>query len=491
MFARPMPARACRYGPAIYDGMSYFKKGDFPDNMPAVWDDHYGRRGGDAPIVIGETGGSYEGKDRQWQDRLIQYAAERGIGVFCALLPPLPSPSHHDPTTCACFRLSHPAAIPDVCGRAHCVFCGLLDAADFALNPDPDDATGLLNDDWTTMRPGQLSLLSRLPSTKVSVVMPPPSPPLPPDPSPPPPPSPPPECVAGRTPLEAKKGCKKGDNPEKCAALYRLEPADDGDGDGDGGGDAYYRCAWDDDSDVCTKERTPCAGAMSDDKAARLAAKDAESAASASSSLSSPPPTTAGDDAFVWADPPASPSPAPPPGTPLRPPPPFPPLPPRPPPSPHPEKVWSSGAGWGTLSPPGPTMGGGGSPPSASASAQGGGERAASGQRAGQPGSTDDDDDRQAYLIMLLALVAGPLLVAVATYRGLRSDAVGGRTAEDDDDEDEDGDESDGDEEQAGQAGQADGVTAADGPRKGKKAKSRRDPTKAGRKGKAPKYTDI
>ena len=90
-----MSARACRYGPAIYDGMSYFKKGDFPDNMPAVWDDHYGRRGGDAPIVIGETGGSYEGKDRQWQDRLIQYAAERGIGVFCALLPPLPPRPRH------------------------------------------------------------------------------------------------------------------------------------------------------------------------------------------------------------------------------------------------------------------------------------------------------------------------------------------------------------------------------------------------------------
>ena len=49
------------YGPAIYDGMKYFNDGAFPRNMPRVWDDHYGSRGGAVPIVIGETGGSYQG----------------------------------------------------------------------------------------------------------------------------------------------------------------------------------------------------------------------------------------------------------------------------------------------------------------------------------------------------------------------------------------------------------------------------------------------
>ena len=41
----------------------------------------YGARGGDTPIIIGETGGTYEGKDKQWQDALIDYAAERGMGA--------------------------------------------------------------------------------------------------------------------------------------------------------------------------------------------------------------------------------------------------------------------------------------------------------------------------------------------------------------------------------------------------------------------------
>ena len=58
--------------------MGYFHDRSFPQNMPAIWDDHWGGRAGSQPIVIGETGGHYTGDDRVFQDALIEYCKATG-----------------------------------------------------------------------------------------------------------------------------------------------------------------------------------------------------------------------------------------------------------------------------------------------------------------------------------------------------------------------------------------------------------------------------
>merc|ERR1712070_115831 len=62
------------YGPSVYM-QDYFKSWDFPNNMPGIWDSHFGfvQQATGAPVVIGEYGGMYDGKDKQWQDKFFQY----------------------------------------------------------------------------------------------------------------------------------------------------------------------------------------------------------------------------------------------------------------------------------------------------------------------------------------------------------------------------------------------------------------------------------
>ncbi len=54
------------YGPDVYN-MPYFDASD----LPAIWEVHFGRMAGRFPLGIGEFGGSYEGKDRVWQDAFV------------------------------------------------------------------------------------------------------------------------------------------------------------------------------------------------------------------------------------------------------------------------------------------------------------------------------------------------------------------------------------------------------------------------------------
>ena len=113
------------YGPSVYMH-DYFKERDFPNNMENIWETHFGfaqQYTGQA-IVIGEMGGFYTGKDREWQDWAIKYAARRGFGVFY-----------------------------------------------FELNPDSEDTGGLLANDWTSPLAGKLALLRALPSTDVQTVV--------------------------------------------------------------------------------------------------------------------------------------------------------------------------------------------------------------------------------------------------------------------------------------------------------------------------------
>ena len=110
------------YGPSVYM-QDYFKSWDFPNNMPGIWDSHFGfvQQATGAPVVIGEYGGMYDGKDKQWQDKFFQYINSKQMGSFY-----------------------------------------------FALNPDSDDTGGILLKDWTTPEAGKLAGLNTIRATSVA-----------------------------------------------------------------------------------------------------------------------------------------------------------------------------------------------------------------------------------------------------------------------------------------------------------------------------------
>lgn len=64
------------YGPDVY-AQSYFDAADFPANLPAIWDEHFGFAWDDGySVVPGEFGGQYGGgdaRDDEWQDAFIDY----------------------------------------------------------------------------------------------------------------------------------------------------------------------------------------------------------------------------------------------------------------------------------------------------------------------------------------------------------------------------------------------------------------------------------
>lgn len=65
---------------------SYFSAFTFPNNMPAIWDAHWGFLRDTQPraVVVGEWGGFCKGKDAKWQRRLARYLRERGMtDNFC------------------------------------------------------------------------------------------------------------------------------------------------------------------------------------------------------------------------------------------------------------------------------------------------------------------------------------------------------------------------------------------------------------------------
>jgi endoglucanase len=95
------------YGPGVY-WQPWFDPPEFPANLPAVWDAHWGYLAADqaAPVVLGEFGGRSVGADPEgvWQRALMAYAQERGIGWL-----------------------------------------------NWSFNPDSSDTGGLLGDDWLTV----------------------------------------------------------------------------------------------------------------------------------------------------------------------------------------------------------------------------------------------------------------------------------------------------------------------------------------------------
>jgi endoglucanase len=95
------------YGPGVY-AQSWFSAPDFPDNMAAIWDAHWGYLANEqsAPVVLGEFGGRSVGDDAEgvWQHALMDYADQHGIGWL-----------------------------------------------NWSFNPDSGDTGGLLSDDWLSV----------------------------------------------------------------------------------------------------------------------------------------------------------------------------------------------------------------------------------------------------------------------------------------------------------------------------------------------------
>jgi len=118
------------YSPHVYgpgDGnaehhMPYFDDKDFPHNLDGVWTKHFGHLAtSGSTVVIGEWGGIYRDKDRQWQDAFYRYISERGLSFFY-----------------------------------------------WSLNPNSQDTGGLLASDWKTREHAKLQLLQSAPSSPLA-----------------------------------------------------------------------------------------------------------------------------------------------------------------------------------------------------------------------------------------------------------------------------------------------------------------------------------
>jgi endoglucanase len=130
-------------GPSVVD-YPYFHDPVFPENMPSVWRKHFldARDTNDgSPVVIGEIGGSIEGRDLAWQEKALTWFVSQRVGIFYDKLM-------------------------DASGRGE----------------------GLLMDDFASPVIARLDLLRPLPSTDVHTFSRPAPPPSSPSPSPAPPP---------------------------------------------------------------------------------------------------------------------------------------------------------------------------------------------------------------------------------------------------------------------------------------------------------------
>jgi endoglucanase len=108
------------YGPDVYV-QPYFGAPNFPANMPAIWDMHFGYlRDLGYAVVIGEFGGRYghggDARDKTWHDAIVDYMKEKGMTDFFY----------------------------------------------WSWNPNSMDTGGILKDDWRTVWQDKVDLLSQL-----------------------------------------------------------------------------------------------------------------------------------------------------------------------------------------------------------------------------------------------------------------------------------------------------------------------------------------
>jgi endoglucanase len=107
------------YGPDVYN-QPYFSDPTFPQNMPAIWDAHFGQfMAKGYTLAIGETGGRYghggSANDKVFQDALIGYLTNKKI--------------------------------------AHLFY--------WSWNPNSGDTGGILQDDWRSVWQDKVDLLTR------------------------------------------------------------------------------------------------------------------------------------------------------------------------------------------------------------------------------------------------------------------------------------------------------------------------------------------
>jgi endoglucanase len=109
------------YGPDV-SGQPYFNNASYPNNLPDVWDLHFGfvqKKYG--PIVLGEWGGKYRSDaDKKWQDKFVAYAKAKSFSSFY-----------------------------------------------WCVNPNSGDTEGLLDTDWNTPRSDKLAMLSIFKGTPI------------------------------------------------------------------------------------------------------------------------------------------------------------------------------------------------------------------------------------------------------------------------------------------------------------------------------------
>lgn len=105
------------YGPDVYF-QGYFNDGNFPNNMPEIWEKHFGNLVNKGlSVVPGEWGGKYgnggQAKDKIWQDSFVNYMKSKNI--------------------CSSYYWS--------------------------FNPNSGDTGGILKDDWNSVWDNKMNLL--------------------------------------------------------------------------------------------------------------------------------------------------------------------------------------------------------------------------------------------------------------------------------------------------------------------------------------------
>jgi endoglucanase len=107
------------YGPDVFN-QPYFNDSNFPANLPAIWEQHFGRFAPANAVVIGEFGGRYghggDPKDKLWQDALVDYLISKNM----------------------------------------------RDSFYWSWNANSGDTGGILQDDWTNVWTDKVQLLQRL-----------------------------------------------------------------------------------------------------------------------------------------------------------------------------------------------------------------------------------------------------------------------------------------------------------------------------------------
>lgn len=104
------------YGPSV-SNQPYFEAQEFPSNMAAIWDYHWGYLlNTQYAVTIGEWGGKYVDKDKIWGDTFVDYLVNKNVKSFFY----------------------------------------------WSLNPNSGDTGGLLEDDWRTVNPSKLALIKSL-----------------------------------------------------------------------------------------------------------------------------------------------------------------------------------------------------------------------------------------------------------------------------------------------------------------------------------------